>query len=348
MIVMNKLKANVCAITYSGQGVTQNNDNINLNGMLTATGDLRKGSAYVQNLFEPFYFAVSDGIGADAIAGVASDITTKTVSAHAEQVVSGTMDTYRALNNCMNDANSRICNESANLNDRIGATVATVYAFKGRLIAANVGNTRIYRYSNGVLSRLSVDHTQAQLMIDMGEATDESVRNTPDANRLTRLLGIYPEEGTCEPNIQVVEDLDDNDIILVCSDGLTNYVSDAVIAEILGECKSSQDVCSKLVKKAIVGGGNDNISVVVATIGLERTATFAPLAATAGDTDPDYEEEYATSYKENTSYTELERTVDPSATQTEDYYGNKKKKYVMLIIIACTSATCAPPSSARA
>ena len=60
---MKKLRANVCAVTHAGRIRRENEDNYNLNGRMTSTGDLRKGSAFVQSMAEPFHLAVCDGMG---------------------------------------------------------------------------------------------------------------------------------------------------------------------------------------------------------------------------------------------------------------------------------------------
>ena len=79
---MIKLKAAVCAVTHAGNVLTENDDNFVLNGRTTATGELKKGSAYMHNVYEPFYLAVCDGMGGEA----GSDIACRSIIEHAKDV----------------------------------------------------------------------------------------------------------------------------------------------------------------------------------------------------------------------------------------------------------------------
>ena len=82
---MKKLTANVCAVSHSGKVRNENEDNYNLNGRSTAGGELRKGSAYIQNLTEPFFMAACDGMGGENYGELASGIAVSTVTRHASK-----------------------------------------------------------------------------------------------------------------------------------------------------------------------------------------------------------------------------------------------------------------------
>lgn len=179
----------------------------------------------------------------------------------------------------------------------MGTTLATIYAVKGKVICVNIGDSRVYHYSKGILEQISFDHTHAQTIVDAGEVSMDNIGQIPDAKRLTRHLGIFPEEGGLSPNISVIDDVDDGDIILLCSDGLTDMLSDEEITSILSTGENAQGVASKLVRRALEVGGKDNITVMTAFMNVEETAIFAPIAAAmVGDSDADYEEEYRNSF----------------------------------------------------
>ena len=108
---MKKLRANVCAVTHAGRIRRENEDNYSLNGRLTSTGDLRKGSAFVQNMAEPFHLSVCDGMGGESYGELASGIANETIAAHASTVYESGEDFSFAISNCLDDANSRICAE---------------------------------------------------------------------------------------------------------------------------------------------------------------------------------------------------------------------------------------------
>ena len=260
---MKKIRANVCAVTHAGRIRRENEDNYNLNGRMTSTGDLRKGSAFVQTMAEPFHLSVCDGMGGESYGELASGIAVETIAAHAANVYESGEDYSFAISNCLDDANNRICAEINARGKRMGTTLAAIYAVKGKILCTNIGDTRIYHYSKGVLEQISFDHTHAQTIVDAGEAAQNDIGRIPDAKRLTKHLGVFPDEATLTPNISVIDDVDNGDIILLCSDGLTDMLSDDEITAILSTGESSQDVASKLIRSALEKGGKDNISVVL-------------------------------------------------------------------------------------
>lgn len=329
---MKKLRANVCAVTHAGRIRRENEDNYNLNGRMTSTGDLRKGSAFVQTMTEPFHLSVCDGMGGESYGELASGIAVETIAAHASNVYESGEDFSFAVSNCLDDANNRICAEITARGKRMGTTLAAIYAVKGKIICTNIGDTRIYHYSKGVLEQISFDHTHAQTIVDAGEVSQDNISQIPDAKRLTRHLGVFPEEASLSPNISVIEDVDDGDIILLCSDGLTDMLGDDEITAILSTGESSQDVASKLIRAALERGGKDNVTVMAAFMDVEETAIFAPIAAAmVGDTDADYEEEYRNSYGSN-QLPDEENPVSPYAKADARAYSKPVDKIKIMKI----------------
>ncbi len=311
---MKKLKANVCAVTHAGRIRKENEDNYDLNGRMTSTGDLKKGSAFVQSMTEPFHLSVCDGMGGESYGELASGIAVETIAAHAANVYESGEDFSFAISNCLDDANSRICAEINARGKRMGTTLATIYAIKGNVICVNIGDTRVYHYSKGILEQISFDHTHAQTIVDAGEVSMDNIGRIPDAKRLTRHLGVFPEEGGISPNISVIDDVEDGDIILLCSDGLTDMLDDDEITAVLSTAENAQGAASKLVRRALEVGGKDNITVMTAFMNVEETAIFAPIAAAmVGDKDADYEEEYRNSFGSGNQASDEENAVSPYA-----------------------------------
>ncbi len=333
---MKKIKANVCAVTHAGRIRRENEDNYNLNGRMTSTGDLRKGSAFVQTMTEPFHLSVCDGMGGESYGELASGIAVETIAAHAANVYESGEDYSFAISNCLDDANSRICAEINARGKRMGTTLAAIYAVKGKILCTNIGDTRIYHYSKGVLEQISFDHTHAQTIVDAGEAMQNDIGKIPDAKRLTKHLGVFPEEATLTPNISVIDDVDNGDIILLCSDGLTDMLSDDEITAILSTGESSQDVASKLIRSALEKGGKDNVTVMAAFLDVEETAIFTPIAAAVvGDKDADYEEEYRNSFGSN-QVPDEENPVSPYANADARAYPKSVDKAKIIKIAGIT------------
>lgn len=335
---MKKLRANVCAVTHAGRIRKENEDNYNLNGRLTSTGDLKKGSAFVQSMSEPFHLSVCDGMGGESYGEIASGIAVETIAAHSQNVYESGEDFSYSISNCLDDANSRICAEIAAKGKRMGTTLAAVYAVKGRVYCVNIGDTRVYHYSKGILEQISFDHTHAQTIVDAGQVSQDNINRIPDAKRLTRHLGVFPEEGGLSPNISVIDDIDDGDVILLCSDGLTDMLDDGEITEILSNGENAQTVASKLIRRALEKGGKDNITVMAAFMSVEESAIFAPIAAAVvGDSDADYEEEYRNSYGAAGQQSFEETPVSPYANAdarvAEKKSGSKVKTIIIIVAI---------------
>lgn len=126
---------------------------------------------------------------------------------------------------------------------------------------AQVGDSRIYRLRQGVLIQLTHDHTWVDEMMRMGKLTMEEAENHPYKHVLTRAIG---GEGPVEPDI-LADQLEEGDIFLLCSDGLTNHVTDEQMTLILGDHGPSE-ACWRLVGAALQGGGSDNCTVMIVRV----------------------------------------------------------------------------------
>ena len=121
-----------------------------------------------------------------------------------------------------------------------------------------VGDSRYYRYSEGVLTQVSRDQTLAQALVDQGIMSKSLSTNSPLSNVLVSSLGGAQSEPvvTRMPNSW-------EHVHLLCSDGLTRHVSDERIAERLGAMQSARQVCEALLQDALDAGGTDNITILV-------------------------------------------------------------------------------------
>lgn len=138
----------------------------------------------------------------------------------------------------------------------MGTTIVACAVLGPTLIVAHAGDSRAYVYS-GALHQLTKDHSFVQTLVDMGKITDEQAKNHPQKNYITRALGI-------EENIDidfVRYELCPGDIILLCSDGLSNYIAEDQIVGLLQQYGGS--AAKELIEKANANGGGDNISAVV-------------------------------------------------------------------------------------
>ena len=139
----------------------------------------------------------------------------------------------------------------------MGTTIDVCLINQGKLYIAHVGDSRIYRIRKEYMRRLTKDHSYVQQLIDQGKITKEQSINHPDKNMLMKALGI---SSYVEPDTIVKGYLKD-DIILMCTDGLTNMVSEEEIYKIIKE--NPTDASKPLIQKANDNGGRDNITAII-------------------------------------------------------------------------------------
>ncbi len=138
-------------------------------------------------------------------------------------------------------------------------------------LLANLGDSRIYRLTEGRLEQVSVDHSVVQELIDAGEITVEEAAVHPERHVITRALG--SPEGI-HPDFFLLP-LGSVERLLLCSDGVTGMIDDALIAEILESVDDPRDAADRLVRAAVAAGGRDNATaIVVDVVGLVRDATY--------------------------------------------------------------------------
>lgn len=216
-------------------------------------------------LAENITFAiVCDGMGGANAGNIASEIAVKTVSEYLYNSFRDNMtlnDFERTLKNAISSANLLIFNKAVK-DDALkgmGTTIVAAIVKDNDAIIAHVGDSRIYLL-NDEIKQLTKDHSIVQTLIENGEISPDDAKHHPRKNVITRALGVEAE---------VVADFDEltlntNDTLLLCTDGLTNYVPEANIYEIFKQNDLSL-VSETLVSKANENGGGDNITVVTLT-----------------------------------------------------------------------------------
>jgi len=150
----------------------------------------------------------------------------------------------------------------------------------GYWLTVNIGDSRTYRLSEGQLEQLTIDHSVVQELIDSGELDAAQAHEDRRRNIITRAIGAG---STGEVDYSMVP-AEAGDRVLVCSDGLSSEVPDAVIAEILRNTADPQQAADQLVERALGNGGRDNITAIV----LDAVhVSVRPDGARADDTDID-------------------------------------------------------------
>jgi len=208
-------------------------------------------------------FVVADGMGGHNAGEVASALAISTVRSGARGGIF-TADQFREL---VQQANTAIY--TASLDDStqsgMGTTLTAMAVVPGEepaVLVANVGDSRTYLFRHGVLSRVSVDHSYVQELVNEGIITPEEARVHPRRNIVTRAMGI-------DRNVQVdvfYQLVRTGDRVLLCSDGLVDEVPDFDIAQVLIDHSNPQEAAEALVMVANANGGRDNTTVIVVDI----------------------------------------------------------------------------------
>ncbi len=158
------------------------------------------------------------------------------------------------------------------------ATVALVDEHAGTLTIAHVGDSRGYRYREGVLEQLTTDHSLVAELVRTGRLTEAEAAVHPHRSVITRALGT---EAEVEVDTRTLE-LAPGDLILLCSDGLSAMVRDDEIARLLGESElDPYQAAETLVRAANAAGGEDNVTVVVFEVIEGAPRTTPPVAPEA-------------------------------------------------------------------
>ncbi|WP_164712457.1 PP2C family protein-serine/threonine phosphatase [Trueperella bialowiezensis] len=260
---MNTLTARAAALSHTGLVRRRNEDRVFTSQRL---------------------LAVADGMGGHTLGDVAAQYAIDGLAAIAGEldVIGDLGEREQAVQRALTEVADKICRHlegrgSGNTVTRIlnfsraaGTTLSALHLGATPLVF-HVGDSRAYRYRAGQLLRVTHDHSLVQEMLDAGEITPEEAHNHPRRNIITRAIGTYGP-----PAVEFTAvDLVPGDVVLLCSDGLSDELDDAEIlrlmnADFLGNDAeahvSVEDLAEHLVEAALDAGGHDNISVVVAEI----------------------------------------------------------------------------------
>lgn len=210
------------------------------------------------------FAVVCDGMGGANAGNVASELAVRHISEYVIRSYRDGMDmtdTVKTLKNAIVSANISLYDKAVNNAELAGMGTTAVAAFvkDGTAVIAHVGDSRIYLV-NGEIKQLTRDHSVVQSLIESGKITPEDAKVHPRKNVITRALG-------AEEDVAVDSDclnLSNGDTLLLCSDGLTNFLDDKDILTVFQNNDISA-VAERLVEEANKNGGGDNITVVTVT-----------------------------------------------------------------------------------
>ena len=252
----------ITARTHVGKIRTNNEDSIGISD---------------KNQAVPFIM-IADGMGGHNAGEVASANAVEIISKELEATAANEMETApgSAIHRAIMKANLKVsalghANKGMN---GMGTTITLAVLMEERICIGHIGDSRAYLFHMGTLSCLTKDHSVVQELLDMGKITAEEARKHPQKNVITRALGV--DYDVMEDYIEVP--WEKSDVLFLCSDGLTNLVTDEEIQSEFRKrslapdwpaAHSLEECMDALVELALRHGGNDNISVVAALNGIE-------------------------------------------------------------------------------
>ncbi len=222
-------------------------------------------------LVAPPVFVVADGMGGHDRGDVASGIVVEEFARLADlgydpgrgpEVIAETLRTAQARVAAY-DAEQR----AAGATDFAAGTTAVVallieQSAEPKWLLANLGDSRIYRVSDGALEQVSVDHSVVQELVEAGVITPDDAAVHPERHIITRALG---GRGSVEADYFVLP-LTRAERLMLCSDGVSGMIDDDAIAEILADAPDPRDAADRVVAAAVSAGGRDNATAVVVDV----------------------------------------------------------------------------------
>ena len=232
----------------------------------THVGKTRKTNedAYYQPVAGEYFAAVADGMGGHLAGEVASWMAINTFAA----ALRGREATVGALQEALMQANSEVYREARRDSAHkmgMGTTFTALSIKGGHVRVAHVGDSRAYLFRGKALMQMTTDHTLVEEMVRNGTLTPEQARTHPKRNIVMRAIGTNEH---VEIDAFLFED-EPGDEWLLCSDGLSNYVSDFALARIMSGPGTYEQRVEKMIDAALEGGGGDNITCMIVT-GEER------------------------------------------------------------------------------
>ncbi len=208
----------------------------------------------------PNLYIVADGMGGHNAGDYASRTCIEILPESVQ--ISSVLTPIGVLQEAINKANEEIYRRSCEdpLLEGMGTTVVVATVFGNKMYVANIGDSRLYLLNQTTIHQVTEDHSLVEAMVRNGELKKEEARVHPNKNIITRALGT--DKQVTADFFEVT--LKENDIVLMCTDGLSNMLEDQEILHIVNSYSESlMATAAQLVKEANECGGKDNIGIVL-------------------------------------------------------------------------------------
>jgi PPM family protein phosphatase len=277
------LRARSCGMTDRGRVRDKNEDHFLVAELSKAMRVQHSSLAQPKTQFsleQGHLFLVADGMGGHQAGEQASALAVETIEAFAlnhlkwffhleadeNHLVSEFQDALR-------QADARIIQEASRHPELhgMGTTVTMAYILDRELFVVHVGDSRCYLFRNGTLHQITHDHTILDQLLTMGIITPDQAPRHFLRHVITNVVG--GEKPGLDVEVHKLE-LEPEDVVLLCSDGLTEMLSAPQITDILRNQPDSRLACQKLIEEANQNGGKDNVTVIVSRFEVPATADY--------------------------------------------------------------------------
>jgi len=227
---------------------------------------VNEDSMLIGKLNNDIHFAiVADGMGGHQAGDVASQLAVeafrKIISQHEELEQLTVEDGKRIVKTAIRQANEDIYLLASKMEQyhNMGTTIVAALIWKDQVVIGHVGDSRAYFISEQEVQRLTDDHSLVNVLIQTGQITEEEAEHHPRKNVLTRAIGT---DNQVEIDIASYQ-WGDKPYLLLCSDGLSNRVTEQQFIEVLNQEVSLETKADQLIQHALESGGEDNITLVL-------------------------------------------------------------------------------------
>ncbi|MGA7192298.1 MAG: PP2C family serine/threonine-protein phosphatase [Anaerolineales bacterium] len=265
---------NVAALSHAGRSGKNNEDRYAVSSFTTDDG------------FPAVFAVVADGIGGHRAGEVAAELAVNYISQKVAE--SNGKKPLEMIESAVDTASQAIASRSASKDDQqgMGSTCVCVWIAEDKLYTGYVGDSRIYLIRDEKIQRLTVDHSWVQEAIEKGIITPDEARNHPNVHVIRRHLGsvelpgvdfrlyLKPKESADEAKKNQGTRLHPGDVLLLCTDGLTDMIWDDEILHVINTRSNLKSMAEDLIDKANERGGHDNITVIL--LGIPKEGITPP------------------------------------------------------------------------
>jgi protein phosphatase len=236
---------------------------------ITETGKVRRQN---QDVFKILFdeekgiavLVVCDGMGGAKAGNVASALAADAVMHYIGKYIEDIGpqgDIAMKAADAVLEANKAVYSKSSHDDDYagMGTTLTAVISSTEGEVIVNIGDSRVYRITEGFITQVTKDHSVVEDMITRGDLTRSEARKHPKKHMITRALGTGPDE---EPDVFMLN-MNEGDYLLLCTDGLTNIVKDGEILSSIHQGGTVRECCERLVETVLERGAPDNVTVVL-------------------------------------------------------------------------------------